>query len=56
MSLNANKFAHIIDRLLRNHIYKIIVIHWISYQPFEQPGPDRFKSINFTTVSTISKS
>ena len=29
----------IIDKLLRNHISKIIVIHRISYQPFEQPGP-----------------
>ena len=32
--------GNIIDKLLRNHIYKIIIIHWISYQPFEQPGPD----------------
>ena len=30
---------YIINKLLRNHIYKIIVIHWISYQSFEQPGP-----------------
>ena len=28
-----------IDKSLRNQIYKIIVIHWISYQPFEEPGP-----------------
>ena len=34
----------IIDKLLRNHIYKIIVVHWIRYQPlFEQPGPDRLQ-------------
>ena len=31
--------GYIIDKLLRNHIYKIEVIHWISYQPFAQPGP-----------------
>ena len=31
--------GYIIDKLLRNHVNKIIVIHWISYQPFEQPGP-----------------
>ena len=31
--------GYIIDKLLRNHIYTIRVIHWISYQPFEQPGP-----------------
>ena len=30
--------GYIIDELLRNHTYKIIVIHWINYQPFEQPG------------------
>ena len=30
---------HIIDKLLRNHVYKIIVIHWKSYQPFEQQDP-----------------
>ena len=36
--------VYIIDKLLRNHIYKIIVVHWISYQPFfEQPGPDRLQ-------------
>ena len=29
--------GYIINKLLRNHVYKIIVIHWISYQPFEQP-------------------
>ena len=31
--------GYIIDKLSRNSIYKIIVIHWISYQPFEQQGP-----------------
>ena len=31
--------GNIIDRLLRNHIDEIQVIHWISYQPFEPPGP-----------------
>ena len=30
----------IINKQFINHIYKIIVIHWISYLPFEQPGPD----------------
>ena len=30
------KIGYIINKLSRNHIYKIIVIHWISYQPFEQ--------------------
>ena len=29
----------IINKQFINHIYKIIVIHWISYLPFEQPGP-----------------
>ena len=33
--------GNMIDKLLRNHIYKIIIIHWISYQPFEQPAPDQ---------------
>ena len=32
--------GYIRDKLLRNHTYKIIVIHWMSYQPFEQPGPE----------------
>ena len=32
--------GYIIDKLLNNHIYKIRVIHWISYHPFEQPSPD----------------
>ena len=31
--------GYIIDELFRNHTYKIIVIQWISYQPFEQPAP-----------------
>ena len=31
--------GYIIDELLRNPIYKIRVIHWVRYQPFEQPGP-----------------
>ena len=30
--------GHIIDDFLSNHIYKIIVIHWISCHTFEQPG------------------
>ena len=30
--------GYIIDIFFRNHIYKIRVIHWISYQPYEQPG------------------
>ena len=34
--------GYITDKLLRNHIYKIIVIDWISYRPFEQPGPGDF--------------
>ena len=29
----------IMDKFLRNHTYEITVIHWISYLPFEQPGP-----------------
>ena len=29
---------YVTHTLLKNHIYKIIVIHWISYQPFEQQG------------------
>ena len=29
----------IFNKLLRNHVYKIIVIHLISYQPFERLGP-----------------
>ena len=37
--------GYIIDKLLRNHIYKIKVIHWISYQPFEQLGPEMEYSI-----------
>ena len=35
--------GYIIAKLLRNHIYKIIAIHWICYQPFEQPGSDFWK-------------
>ena len=31
-SQHAKNIAHIIDTLLRSHIYKIVVIHWISYQ------------------------
>ena len=31
--------GYIIDELLRNPICKIRVIHWVRYQPFEQPGP-----------------
>ena len=30
--------GYTIDEFLSNHIYKIIVIHWISCHPFEQPG------------------
>ena len=26
-------------QIITDHIYRIMVIHWISYQPFEQPGP-----------------
>ena len=36
------KIGYIINKLLRNHIYKIIVIHWISYQAFEQQA-DKFR-------------
>ena len=25
---------------MKNYVYEIIFIHWISYQPFEQPGPE----------------
>ena len=32
--------GYIIDWLRRNHVYEIIVIHHISYQPFEQPAPE----------------
>ena len=39
VGLKMQNITYIIDKLLRNHIYKIIVIHWISYEPFEQPGP-----------------
>ena len=28
-----------IDKSLKKHIYKVMVIRWISYEPFEQPGP-----------------
>ena len=35
-----HNIGYIIDKLLRNHK---IVFHWISYQPFEQPGPDYLK-------------
>ena len=41
VGLKMQNITYIIDKLLRNHIYKIIVIHWISYEPFEQPGPER---------------
>ena len=27
------------DKFLKYHTYKITVIHWIKYMPFEQPGP-----------------
>ena len=37
--LKNEKFGYKINKLLKKHIYKIIVIHWISYQPFGQPGP-----------------
>ena len=30
--------GYIIDNFFRNHIYKIKVIQWISYRPFEQSG------------------
>ena len=40
VGLKMQNITYTIDKLLRNHIYKIIVIHWISYEPFEQPGPD----------------
>ena len=33
--------GYIIEKLLRNIIHKIIVIHWISHQPFAQPGPEQ---------------
>ena len=39
VGLKMQNVTYIIDILLRNHIHKIIVIHWISYEPFEQPGP-----------------
>ena len=35
---------------MRNHIYKITVIHWIRYQPFEQPAP----GCDFTSTSMDS--
>ena len=41
VGLKMQNITYKIDKLLRNHIYKIIVIHWISYEPFEQPGPER---------------
>ena len=31
--------GYIIDELLRIHIYNSMGILWISYQPFDQPGP-----------------
>ena len=40
VGLKMQNITYTIDKLLRNHIYKIIVTHWISYEPFEQPGPD----------------
>ena len=40
VGLKMQNITYIIDKLLRNHIHKIIVIHWISYEPFEQPGPE----------------
>ena len=43
--------GYIIDKLLRNTIYKIIVIHWISYQPFEQQGP--VDLIHFNTFRQV---
>ena len=39
VGLKMQNITYIIDKL-RNHIHKIIVIHWISYEPFEQPGHD----------------
>ena len=47
--------GYIIDKLLRNHIHKIIVIHWINYQCFEQPGPDMksvWRPLNVSTWSS----
>ena len=38
--LKMQNITYIIDKLLRN-IYEIILIHWISYEPFEQPGPEQ---------------
>ena len=31
--------GYLFDRLLRNHVYKIIAIHLINYQPFEELDP-----------------
>ena len=46
--------GYIIDKLLRNHISKIAVIHWISYQPFEQPGPGvLFLDLRLTLCSPV---
>ena len=39
VGLKMQNITYIIDKLLRNHIYKIIVIHWISYEPFRATGP-----------------
>ena len=40
--LTMQNIGYIIDKLLRNHINKIIVIHLISYQAFEQLGSGLF--------------
>ena len=45
MVLEMQTIEYIINKLLRNHIYKIIVIHWISYQSFEQPGPGVYAAV-----------
>ena len=32
-------------QIITDHNYRIMVIRWISYQPFEQPGPDRWREL-----------
>ena len=55
VGLKIQNITYIIDKLLRNHIHKIIVIHWISYEPFEQPGPDSCPSQGTVNGGAISK-
>ena len=42
------------DKYFRNHIYKIVVINWISSQPFEQPGSDNLFLLAFHVMRLFS--